>query len=45
MNREEEWDAPTFLDKKKLQETAEKLKSGEITCNIDDPENCESCSG
>tara|TARA_R100001440_G_scaffold16880_1_gene28553 strand:+ start:7883 stop:8017 length:135 start_codon:yes stop_codon:yes gene_type:complete len=43
--REEEWDTPTFLDKKKLQETEEKLESGEITCNIDSPEDCESCSG
>ncbi len=43
--KEEEWDAPTFLDKDKLQETAKKLKSGEITCNLDSPEDCESCSG
>lgn len=45
MKEEEDWDAPTFLDKKKLEETAEKLKSGEISCNIDSPEDCESCSG
>jgi len=45
MNKEEEWDAPTFLDKKKLQDSAEKLKSGEITSNLDAPEDCESCSG
>jgi|TARA_R110002020_G_scaffold144424_1_gene317441 hypothetical protein len=45
MNEEEDWGTPTFLDKKKLEETAEKLKSGEISCNIDSPEDCESCSG
>lgn len=44
-HKEEEWDQPTFLDSKKLKETAEKLKSGEITCNPDAPEECESCSG
>ena len=43
--KKEEWDQPTFLDSKKLKETAEKLKSGEITCNPDAPEECESCSG
>jgi len=43
--KREEWDQPTFLDSKKLKESAEKLKSGEITCNLDAPEDCESCSG
>ena len=43
--KKEEWDQPTFLDSKKLKETAEKLQSGEITCNPDAPEECESCSG
>ena len=45
MREEEEWDAPTFIDKDKLQATAEKLKSGEFTCNIQNPEECENCSG
>ena len=45
MHEEDEWDAPTFLDKKKVEEMAEKLKSGELTCNLDAPEDCESCSG
>lgn len=43
--KKEEWDQPTFLNEKKLKETAEKLKSGELTCNLDAPEDCESCSG
>ena len=34
-----------FLDPKKLKESEDKLKNGEITCNLDDPEDCESCSG
>lgn len=43
MEKKNEWDAPTFLDKEKLEKTAEKLKSGEITCNLEDPEDCEAC--
>jgi len=35
----------SFLDPKKLKESEDKLKNGEITCNLDDPEDCESCSG
>ncbi len=42
--KEEEFDI-SFLDPKKLKECEDKIKSGEITCNIEDPENCESCSG
>lgn len=40
---EEEWEETTFLNPEKLKESAEKLKSGEITCNIDSPEDCEAC--
>jgi len=42
---EKEWEESTFLDPKKLKETADKLEKGEITCNTDSPEDCESCSG
>ena len=34
-----------FLDPKKLKESEAKIESGEITCNIESPEDCESCSG
>lgn len=33
------------LDSKLLKQSNDKLKSGELTCNIEDPENCENCSG
>jgi hypothetical protein len=35
----------SFLDPKKLKESEDKLKSGEVKCNLDAPEDCESCSG
>ena len=41
----EEEDDISFLNPEKLKESQEKLESGEITCNLDAPENCESCSG
>jgi hypothetical protein len=41
---EDEFDV-SFLDPEKLKKSDDKLKSGEITCNIKDPEDCESCSG
>jgi len=41
---EDEFDI-SFLDSEKLKKSQEKLESGEITCNLDDPEDCESCSG
>ena len=34
-----------FLDKGKLKQQEAKIESGEITCNIENPEDCESCSG
>ena len=42
---EEEFDQPTFLDKEKLAQQEQKIESGEIVCNKDNPEDCESCSG
>ena len=44
MTREEEFDI-SFLDQDKLKKQEEKIESGEISCNIDNPEDCESCSG
>jgi len=41
---EEEFDI-SFLDQDKLKKQEEKIESGEISCNIDSPEDCESCSG
>ena len=35
----------SFLDPAKLKEHEEKIKSGKIVCNMDNPEGCESCSG
>jgi len=42
--KEEEFDI-SFLDTEKLKKSEDKIKNGEITCNIDNPEDCESCSG
>lgn len=44
MIHEEEFDV-SFLDQDKLKKQEEKIESGEISCNIDNPEDCESCSG
>lgn len=35
----------SFLNPERLKKTEEKLDNGELTCNIDAPEDCESCSG
>tara|TARA_B100000497_G_C7308104_1_gene207888 strand:- start:197 stop:331 length:135 start_codon:yes stop_codon:yes gene_type:complete len=43
--KEEELDDVGFLDQKKLKESQDKIESGELQCNIDSPEDCESCSG
>jgi hypothetical protein len=32
-----------FLDQERLKRQEEKIKSGEITCNVDSPEACENC--
>lgn len=37
--------SPCFLNQEKLKEQEAKIESGEIVCNIDAPEDCESCSG
>lgn len=44
MRHEEEFDV-SFLDQDKLKEQEKKIESGEITCSIKNPEDCESCSG
>ena len=45
MKHTEEEDEVGFLNPDRVKETAKKQESGELTCNIDDPEDCESCSG
>ena len=42
---EKEFNDVSFLDQNKLQEQENKIKSGEIICNIENPEECENCSG
>ena len=32
-----------FLDKDKLKEQEDKIKSGELVCNIENPDECEAC--
>ena len=34
-----------FLDQDRLKEQEQKIKDGTIKCNIENPEDCESCSG
>ena len=40
-----DFDEPDFLNKKKKKEVDKKLETGEITCNTDNPDECETCSG
>lgn len=40
---EDEFDDISFLDQAKLKKQEDKIKSGEITCNIENPEECENC--
>jgi hypothetical protein len=42
---EEDFEDVGFLDQEKLKRQEQKIESGEITCNKDNPEGCESCSG
>ena len=44
-NMEEDFDDISFLDQDKLKKQEKKIEDGEITCRIDNPEDCESCSG
>ena len=44
MTHEEDFDI-SFLDQDKLKKQEEKIEKGENTCNIENPEDCESCSG
>jgi len=39
---EEDFDI-SFLDQDKLKKQEQKIESGEVTCNIDNPEDCEAC--
>ncbi len=32
-----------FLDKSRTEKLAKKIETGEITCNVDNPEACENC--
>ena len=41
----EKGDDISFLNPDRLKKSEEKLETGEITCNIDSPEDSESCSG
>lgn len=41
----EEEDDISFLNPDRVKDSKEKQDSGELTCNIDSPEDCESCSG
>jgi hypothetical protein len=33
----------SFLDQSKLNELNKKVDEGKVTCNIDNPEECENC--
>ncbi len=41
----EELEQAGVLDQDKLKKQEKKIEDGEITCNVDNPEDCESCSG
>jgi hypothetical protein len=43
--KEEDFEDISFLDAGKLEDQERKIKSGEIVCDIKNPEDCESCSG
>ena len=43
--KEEDFDDIGFLDQDKLKKAEQKIESGEITCNKDNPEEYENCSG
>jgi hypothetical protein len=43
--KEKDFKDISFLDQDKLKKQEAKIESGEITCNLDNPEDCESCSG
>ena len=40
-----EEDDTSFLNTDRVNKSKDKQESGELTCNIDSPEDCESCSG
>jgi len=43
--KEKDFKDISFLDQDKLKKQEAKIESGEITCNLDNPEDYESCSG
>lgn len=44
MKKEDDFNCD-FLDQDRLKEQEQKIKDGVIQCNIDAPDDCESCSG
>ena len=42
---EEEVEDVGFLDQDKLKKQERKIEDGELTCNLDSPEECESSGG
>jgi hypothetical protein len=40
---DQDFDNVNFLDQNKLKEQEDKIASGEITCNTDNPEECLNC--
>ena len=42
MNNEEDFSCE-FLDKDKLKAQEDKIKRGELVCNIETPDECEAC--
>ena len=43
MEEENEINEISFLDQSKLNELNKKVDEGKITCNIENPEQCENC--
>lgn len=39
----DEWEEVTFIKEDKIKELNKKIDTGEIACNMDDPESCENC--
>tara|TARA_E500000318_G_scaffold53851_1_gene50131 strand:- start:5647 stop:5784 length:138 start_codon:yes stop_codon:yes gene_type:complete len=43
MEKEKDDFSVDFLDKNRQKEFERKIETGEITCNLDSPEECEAC--
>ena len=39
----DEWEEVTFIKSDRIKELNNKIDTGEIACNVDDPESCENC--